>query len=130
MSPTLVLLYNVFAFPIVMTWIFSDGLRRYSIKGSYNRYRWATVQRTVKYPSAIGLGIYMLYAIAQISTGERLGWYIFILILDIWLAYCWHRDYKSLEDDDDFWTGKGKKLKSWLKSQFSVRVLSPVKSNV
>lgn len=82
-----------------------------AVPGSRNSYVSSTVMRTLCLPL---FGAYVFQAGLDIITSD---W--FWLILHAFICYTLHWDWNRLKDSDDWWKGKGTKLKKKLRSMFS-----------
>lgn len=83
-------------------------VNRRSVPGTYRAYRSATVIKTLIWPLFTG---YTLSAALNFITGDWFGAVISTLACVILL-----RDWERFKDSDDWWKGKGTKLKKKLKS--------------
>lgn len=82
-----------------------------AVRGSRNSYVSSTVMRTLCLPL---FGAYVFQAGLNVVTAD---W--FWLIIHAFICYALHRDWRRLKDSDDWWKGKGTKLKKKLRSMIT-----------
>lgn len=82
-----------------------------AVPGSRNSYLSSTVMRALCLPL---FGGFVLSVAIDAFTGNWIG-----LFIDIWISHGLHRDWQRIKDNDDWWTGKGTKLKKKLRSFFT-----------
>ncbi len=87
-----------------------------TVSGTYRAYRSATVIKTLLWPVFAG---YVFCTVMDLFTHEWIGAFV-----DAWICSVLLRDWERYKDSDDWWKGRGTKLKRKLRSMFTVS--SPV----
>lgn len=82
-----------------------------AVRGSRNAYLGSTIMRTLCLPL---FGAFVLSVAIDAATGNWIG-----MAIDVWISYGLHRGWNEMKDNDDWWTGKGTKLKKKLRSFFT-----------
>jgi hypothetical protein len=107
----LTFLLLVVGIPSIVGWIFAAAAGAMAARGTRPRYVLATVERTLRYPAIIARLMFLTIGVMG-RDWASVAWDsagLAFMVVVIW----------KLGDHDDFWTGKGKKLKKWARSQFS-----------
>lgn len=82
-----------------------------AVTGSRQSYQSSTIMRTLCLPL---FGAYVFSTAIDAIAGN-----VPSLLFDVWISYTMHRDWKRFSDSDDWWTGKGTKLKKKLRSMLT-----------
>lgn len=104
-------LWTVLKWTIASTYIayaITVDVHRRCAPGTYRAYQSATVIRMLLWPLFAG---YTFSAALNVFTADWFGTVICVLVCAILL-----RDWQRFKDSDDWWKGKGTKLKKKLKS--------------
>lgn len=82
-----------------------------AVAGSRQSYVSSTFMRTLCLP---------LFGAFVFSTAiDALAGNLVSVLFDVWISSNMHRDWQRIKDNDDWWTGKGTKLKKKLRSMFT-----------
>jgi hypothetical protein len=101
-----------FAIAVVYTVYFISVLiNRRAVTGTYRAYRSATIIKTLLWPLFAG---YVFCTVMNLFTHNWVGAFI-----DAWICSILLRDWEEYKDRDDWWKGKGTKLKKKLRSMFT-----------
>ncbi|GAA4033576.1 hypothetical protein GCM10023063_16640 [Arthrobacter methylotrophus] len=84
---------------------------RMSVEGSHREYMASTIMKTLCLPL---FGAFVFDVALDVFTQQWLG-----VLIDGYLAYTMHRDWQHIKDNDDWWKGRGTKLKKKLRSMFT-----------
>ena len=71
----------------------------------------ATTVKTLLWPL---FGAYVFSVVMDLFTQEWFG-----ALIDAWICSIFIRDWEKIKDSDDWWKGKGTKLKKKLRSMFT-----------
>ena len=95
-----------FLFYVIMHWI-----HRNAVAGTRRSYQAATIVKTLLWP---------LFGAYVFSTVMDLFSHLWVIaFLDAWICSMLVRDWDKIKDSDDWWKGKGTKLKMKLRSVFT-----------
>jgi hypothetical protein len=86
-------------------------INRRTVPGTYRAYLSATIIKTLLWPVFAG---YVFCTAMDLFTHEWIGAFI-----DAWICSVLVRDWERYKDSDDWWKGKGTKLKKKLRSMFT-----------
>jgi hypothetical protein len=82
-----------------------------AVTGSRQSYLSSTMMRTLCLP---------LFGAFVFSTAiDALAGNLVSVLFDVWISSIMHRDWQRMKDNDDWWAGKGTKLKGKLRSMFT-----------
>jgi pheromone shutdown protein TraB len=95
-----------FFFYIVMHWVY-----RNAVSGTRRSYQSVTIVKTLLWPL---FGAYVFSVDMDLFTQEWIS-----ALIDAWICSIFLRDWERIKDKDDWWKGKGTKLKRKLKSLFT-----------
>lgn len=96
---------------MVVVCVCFDMVRALSVPRSHSRYVASTVFRTLAVPSIITMAVSVLLdLVSSYMTGVAMGMFVLVAII-----FRLHHD----KDEDNWWTGKGKKLARWARRQFA-----------
>ena len=104
--------------PLAVSWCFAEVCRMLCARGTRLRYQWSSIERTLRYVAGIN---FLLSAFWDIHFGND----VMLFVLDCLSCAVWlflFQKKRADGEDDDFWTGRGKKFKKHL--QKSVQHLS------
>lgn len=96
---------------VYVVYAVSISINRRAVSGTHRSYRSATIIKTLIWPLFAG---YFFFAAMDLITQEWVGTFI-----DAWICCALLRDWERYKDSDDWWKGKGKKLKKKLRSMFT-----------
>jgi hypothetical protein len=82
-----------------------------AVSGSRQSYLSSTIMRTLCLPL---FGAFVFSAAIDALAGNLVS-----VLFDVWISSNMHRDWQRIKDNDDWWTGKGTKLKKKLRSMFT-----------
>lgn len=97
------------AFALIAYMVEAYAYRR-AVKGTVRSYRAGTILRTLCLPL---FGWFVFRTAVDIFTAD------WMLLIHAWLAYTLLRDWETYKDNDDWWKGKGTKLKKKLRSMLT-----------
>jgi len=106
------LLLLTFGHVVVVACMGSDLVRAVSVPRSRRRYVANTVFRTLALPAAVSMGVAVLVYAAS-GAWEQVAGGVFVLVAVI---FRWHHS----TDEDSWWTGKGKALGRWLRTNLAL----------
>lgn len=86
-------------------------VHRYAVPGTLRAFQSATFVKTLVWPLFAG---YVYNFILDLFTHNWIG-----ALIDAWLCSVLLRDWEDFKDTDDWWKGRGTKLKKKLKSMFT-----------
>ncbi|WP_422759116.1 hypothetical protein [Paenarthrobacter sp. C1] len=92
-------------------YVINISINRRAVSGTLRSYRSATIIKTLIWPLFAG---YFFFAAIDLLTREWLGAFLDVAVCVILL-----RDWERYKDSDDWWKGKGTKLKKKLRSMFT-----------
>lgn len=98
-------------FGSVLIWVAAMTVRKVSVRGTRRRYVAATVERALMYPAAACWAMGLVESVAE-QDAFRIVLNAIILLDSIREIRNFHRN-----DDDDWFTGAGKRLRRWLASR-------------
>lgn len=82
-----------------------------AVKGTHRAYQSATVIKTLLWPLFSG---YVFCTVMNLFTQQWI-----VAVLDVWICWILLRDWERFKDSDDWWKGKGTRLKEKLRSMFT-----------
>lgn len=94
-----------------MSYVAAVLTNRRSVPGTYRAYWSATIIKTLLWPVFAG---YLFCTVMDLFTHEWVGAFI-----DAWVCFTLLREWEKYKDSDDWWKGKGTKLKKKLRSMFT-----------
>lgn len=94
-----------------MTYAVANFVHDRTVPGTYRAYRSATIAKTLLWPVFAG---YVYCAVIALVTQNWGG-----AIVSAWICATLARDWERFKDTDDWWKGRGTKLKTKLKSLFT-----------
>jgi hypothetical protein len=97
---------SAYIFYLVTLWT-----HRRAVTGTHRAYQTATIVKTLLWPVFAG---YVFCTVMNLFTQNWLGAFI-----DAWLCSLLLRDWEQFKDTDDWWKGRGTKLKKRLRSMFT-----------
>lgn len=97
----------------LMVYIVFSYIHVFAVKGTHRSYIAATAMKTLCLPL---FGAYIFSLAMDIFTVHIISG-----LIDAWMAWTIHRDWQKIKDHDDWWKGKGTKLKKKVRSLFSAR---------
>lgn len=95
----------------VLPYFMAGFVHRFAVPGTLKAYQSATIVKTLLWPLFAG---YVYCVIMDIFTQNWIG-----ALIDAWMCSVLVRDWDRFKDTDDWWKGKGTKLKKKLKSMFT-----------
>ena len=104
--------------PLAVAWCFAEIFRMFCAQGTRLRYQWSSIERTLRYVAGIN---FLMSTFWDIHFGHD----VVTLALDCLACAVWlllFQKKRATGEDDDFWTGRGKKFKKRL--QKSLQQLS------
>jgi hypothetical protein len=96
---------------VMFVYILAQAARIWSVKGTRGYYQASTVARTLCLPL---FGALTFEVAIDLFTGHWVS-----AVLEAYLAFIMLRDWERMKDNDDWWTGRGEKLKKKLRSMLS-----------
>lgn len=99
---------SFFAGALWIVYVIAHVIHSRAVKGTVRSFNAATVMKTLCLPL---FGAYVFKAAMHLFTGD---W--FNVLMDLVVCYLLIRDWKKIKGSDDWWKGKGTKLKKKLKS--------------
>jgi hypothetical protein len=94
-----------------LLYVVNVAINRRTVSGTYRAYRSATIIKTLLWPLFAG---YLFCTALDLVTQDWFG-----ALIDAWISFVLMRDWEKYEDSDDWWRGKGTKLKKRLRSMFT-----------
>lgn len=91
-------------------------MHTFTVKGTQRSYLAATVIKTLCLPL---YGAFIFSLAMDIFSMNIVGG-----LIDAWMAWTLHRDWQRIKDYDDWWKGRGTKMKKKLRSMFRTRSLA------
>ena len=98
---------------VFLVYVVFHGIHLHSVRGTKRAYQAASVLKTLCLPL---FGAFVFQVAMDVFTSWWIG-----AIVDTWISYTLLRDWQKIKDSDDWWKGKGTKLKKKLRSLFSAR---------
>ena len=109
-------IYSVL-FLIGITYIISTVAKGLYAPGTYARYLWSTVECSLRY---IAVFYYVTVPFVNPHPSSVVVFQYINVVLVPWIAY---REYRS--DDDNWWSGRGEKIKDWITASMLDLKVSP-----
>jgi hypothetical protein len=105
------------------SYFFADVMYRRSVRGTEQRYIWASVSKIFLYLYAL----LPLACLLQPVLDPRLdsaAWHVGWALLAVWNGYAWWRQYEKVRDrdDDDIFKKSGRRLRRWARANLRLRV--------
>ena len=116
--------FLLFTSPLAVLWIVSEILRTLSARGTRLRYKWASVEHTLRYVAGLN---FLLSTFWDLHFGHD----TMTLALDCLSCALWVFLFQKKRvdgEDDDFWKGRGKRLKKRLQQLSGLGRLAPTAS--
>jgi hypothetical protein len=96
---------------VYMVYVVFWTVNLYAVSGTRQAYLSSSIMRTLCLPL---FAAYVFSIPVDTASGNGFG-----VFFDLLIGYILHRDWKKLKDTDDWWTGRGTRLKKRLQSMFT-----------